>query len=101
MPSFHVIYHTKKDPIEAFELLCQVLERGDEITKFDAHATWKKKENTLSGIVSGKQFRAHVEVQPDSQGSNVIFKIEVGLLLMPLKGKISEILTRKLEKYIA
>lgn len=102
MPRFQVEHKTQLSADEAFKELDRVLSQDQEVKKFDPKAQWTKNaKGEKKGVVKSPQFQAEVEVLPDGSGSRVVFSIEVGLLLMPLKGVITETLTKKLQKYLA
>lgn len=101
MPKFQVEHASKLPPTLAFEKLDQFINQTDEMAKIDSSAKWQSDSKNLKGTLKGKQFSAVVEVFPHGEGSKVALEIEIGLLLTPLKGKITEILKSKLNKYLA
>lgn len=102
MPKFQVEHKSQLSADEAFKELDRVLSEVQEIKKFDPKAEWTKSpKGEKKGLVKSPQFQAEVEVLPEGSGSRVVFSISVSVLLMPLKGVITETLTKKLQKYLA
>jgi len=100
MPKFQVVHQSAQEPEVVFEKLNQFMAQKDEMAKFDSSAKWTGDAQKRIGQLKGKQFSAQVSVVPDAGGSKVTFEIEIGILLTPLKGKISEILLAKLNKHL-
>lgn len=100
MPKFQVVHNSDLAPGEAFEKLNAFLGQASEIAKFDAAAKWQGNPGENTGSIKGKQFSAKVQVKPQGSGSEVIFDLDIALLLTPLKGKITEVLQAKLKKHL-
>jgi len=100
MPKFQIEHDSKLAPEVVFEKLNQFITQPDELSKIDSSAKWESDSKNLKGTLKGKQFSALIQVFPQGEGSRVAFDIEIGLLLTPLKGKITEILKAKLNKYL-
>lgn len=101
MPKFEVNHKTPMNTQEAFEKLDQFMQNAGEIKKWDSQAVWQSDLNSKTAKIKGKQFTANILVKElPGSGSEVVFQIDIPLLLTPLKGKISEVLKHKLEKYL-
>jgi hypothetical protein len=100
MPKFEVVHHTSLGPEAVFDKLSQFMSQQEEISKFDSGAKWTGDVKSKTGQLKGKQFSAQVSVKPDQGGSKVVIEVEIGLLLTPLKSKITEVLQAKLKKHL-
>jgi hypothetical protein len=100
MPKFQVVHNSSLKPEAVFEKLDRFMSQQEEMSKFDSSAKWTGDAKSKSGQLKGTQFSAQVLVKPDPAGSQVVFEIEIGLLLTPLKNKITEVLQAKLKKYL-
>ncbi len=100
MAKLSITHQTKHSSQKSFALISEFLGNPEELKKWDSKATWTEDKELKKGQIKGKQFSAQVMVLPIENGSEVKFDIEIGLLLTPLKSKITEILKSKLQKHL-
>ena len=102
MPKISVQHESAKNPQEALKIIQNFFETDLDLRKMDPKIQCQFQTESLKGKVKGSQFEADVEVQRNSgQGSKVSIAIQLPLLLTPLKGKVEEILKRKLHKHLS
>lgn len=101
MAAFQIKYVSKLNSELVVQKLNAFMGQEQEMQKFDKTAQWRFDHSTLSGELKGKQFSAKVKVLPDQEGTAVLLDVNLALLLTPLKGKIAEILTAKLNKHLS
>lgn len=101
MPKFKVEAPSLHEPKETFNKIKNFLENADDLKKIDANIVCSFEEASLKGQAKGKQFKADISVQNKGTNSVVSIEVEIPFLLTPLKGKIQEILERKIKKALA
>lgn len=100
MAAFQIKYLSKLGPDLVIQKLNAFMGQEQEMQKFDKSAKWSFDSAIQAGELKGKQFSAKVKVLPGAEGTEVVLDINLALLLTPLKGKIAEILTAKLNKHL-
>ncbi len=101
MPKISFDHTSNQEPDKVFSVIKEFLNNPDEIKKFDASLKCDFDESSRSAKIKGSQFKGDFKVEPLSSGSKVSVLLDIPLLLLPLKGKIQETLTRKLTKYLS
>lgn len=102
MAAFQIKYLSTLSSDLVVQKLNAFMGQEQEMQKFDKTAQWQFNPSTLTGELKGKQFSAKVKVLPEPNESTlVLLDINLALLLTPLKGKIAEILTAKLNKHLS
>lgn len=101
MPKFTIEHKSSKDVESSYSLLKKFLNDDTEIKKFDENLTCKFEDSNKTVSVKGSQFKAEFSIKPNSSGSQVSVLVDLPLLLTPFKGKVEEILKKKLSKHLA
>lgn len=95
------INHDVKQPVDkTFDTVQKVLSKGDELKKYDPKIECTFDAATKTCKIKGSQFKADVKVDTKGAGSQIAITVDLPLLLMPFKGKISESLVRLFEKHL-
>ncbi len=101
MPKISFDHISKHAPDQVFSTIKEFLNNPEEIRKFDASLKCDFNEANRTCHVKGSQFKGDFKVEPITEGSKVSVLLDIPLLLLPLKGKIQETLTRKLAKHLS
>lgn len=67
----------------------------------DAKLTCEFQDAKKTASAKGSQFKADISVKDAAQGSLVTVVVDLPLLLSPFKGKVEDVLKRKLTKHLA
>jgi hypothetical protein len=95
------INHDVKQPVDkTFEKVQQVLSKGDDLKKYDPQIQCTFDPAAKTCQIKGSQFKAELKVAPQNEGSQIAVTVDLPLLLMPFKGKISESLVRMFQKHL-
>lgn len=95
------INHDVKQPVDTtFEKVQQILSKGDELKKYDPQIQCVFDPKTKTCQIKGSQFKADLKIAAQKDGSQIAVTVDLPLLLMPFKGKISESLVRLFEKHL-
>jgi hypothetical protein len=100
MPKFTIDHACSQTPEESYKLLKSYLEKDDDLKKLDSKLQCKFLDDSKSILAHGAQFKANIAVHANSGGSKIEVVVDLPLLLTPLKGKVQEILTKKLSKVL-
>ena len=95
------INHDVKQPVDkTFTAVEKVLSKGDDLKKYDPkiQCTFDAASKTCN--IKGSQFKADLKVEPKGSGSQIVVTVDLPLLLLPFKGKITESLVRLFEKHL-
>lgn len=95
------INHDVKQPVDkTFTAVEKVLSKGDDLKKYDPKIQCTFDAATKTCNIKGSQFKADLKVEPKAGGSQIVVTVDLPLLLMPFKGKITESLVRLFEKHL-
>ena len=95
------INHDVKQPVDkTFSSVEKVLSKGDDLKKYDPKIQCTFDAATKTCNIKGSQFKADLKVEPKGSGSQIVVTVDLPLLLMPFKGKITESLVRLFEKHL-
>lgn len=95
------INHDVKQPVDkTFASVQKILSQGDELKKYDPKIECTFDAATKTCKIKGAQFKADLMVAPQDAGSQIVVTVDLPLLLMPFKGKITESLVRLFEKHL-
>lgn len=72
--------------------------KDNEIRKFDSKMDVSFEENKKVCDIKGSQFKAMIQVLPDSAGSKTRITVDLPLMLTPFKTKIESMLKDNLTK---
>ena len=95
------INHDVKQPVDkAFTTVQKILSKGDELKKYDPKIICTFDDASKTCNIKGSQFKADLKVDSKGDGSQIVVVVDLPLLLMPFKGKISESLVKLFEKHL-
>ncbi len=95
------INHDVKQPVDkTFETVQRILSKGDDLKKYDSKIQCTFDPATKTCKIVGSQFKADLKIDSKNDGSQIAITVDLPLLLMPFKGKISESLVRLFEKHL-
>lgn len=100
MAKFNLDHNVKHPTDKTFETIEKALKDGSILQKYDPKIQCSFDKATKSGKINGSQFKADLKVVPNGDGSKITVSVDLPLLLMPFKGKISESLVRLFEKHL-
>jgi hypothetical protein len=101
MPKISVDHKTSTEASSALEKIKNFFETDPDLKKIDPKMSAKFDEKNLSGKVTSSQFKADISIKAAQAGALVSVIVDLPLLLTPIKGKVEEILRKKLNKYLA
>jgi hypothetical protein len=101
MPKFTIEHKTSHAAQETYEKLKNFLSKSGEIQKFDSKVSCDFNDSQKSCNLSGSQFKAKAEVTDLEKGARISIHVDLPLLLTPIKGKVSEVLTKMLKKHLS
>jgi len=99
MPKIDLKHESKLPPNEAMAKIKSFFESDKDLQKIDSNIKTDFKDQT--GKVSGSQFTAQIQTKAKDSGSEIQVTVEIPLLLSMFKGKIQEMVDKKLKKYLA
>jgi hypothetical protein len=100
MPKFTVESPSKHSAEETYQRIKKLLDGDTDLKKMDGKLTCTFDDMSLTGRASGSQFKADIKII-SSASVKVQVDVEIPLLLSPFKGKIHDVLTKKLSKTLA
>jgi hypothetical protein len=100
MAKFTINHDVKQPADKTFATVQKILSKGDELKKYDPKIQTTFDEDTKTCKIKGSQFNADLKVTPKNDGSQVVITVDLPLLLMPFKGKISESLVKLFERHL-
>ena len=98
MPKVTVSCQSTVSSKEAFDRVRKILEEDQELHKLDAQYKCEFDESKLSGLATGKHFKASMAISEGNPGSNVQITVELPLALSLAKGIVQKTLQRKLDR---
>jgi hypothetical protein len=101
MPKFKVETKSNHNPQDTYSKIKSFLESDQDLRKLDSKLACKFDDAKMNCSASGSQFEADMKVHSDGPGSKVEVTVSLPLLLTPFKGKVQEMLERKLSKVLA
>lgn len=95
------INHDVKQPVDqTFETVQKILSKGDELKKYDPKMQCTFDAASKTCKIKGSQFNADLKIDSSGEGSKIAVTVDLPLLLMPFKGKISESLVKLFKKHL-
>jgi hypothetical protein len=101
MPKFTVEANSNHDTQATFQKIKTFLESDQDLRKLDSKLSCSFNDSDLSCNATGSQFKAQMKVLPAGSNSKVEVLVDLPLMLTPFKGKVQEILSKKLSKVLA
>lgn len=101
MPKVNVEHKSSVPLSEAMGKIKHFFENDQDIRRFDPKIKCHFPEGKTEGKVSGNQFKADISVSGDAKGTNILVIVDLPLILTPLKGKVEELIKKKLGKHLA
>ncbi|MFN7905341.1 MAG: polyhydroxyalkanoic acid system family protein [Pseudobdellovibrionaceae bacterium] len=100
MPKFSVQHQTKLAKIETYTKIKNFFGSESELGKLAPGAKAQFNDGKSTCQISGTGFKANVEILEAAAGSQVVVHVDLGMLLTPLKGKVEEVLKKKLAQHL-
>lgn len=100
MAKFTFDHNVKHPTDKTYEKVQKVLESGADLKKYDPKVTCDFDPSSKTCHIKGSQFKADLKVAPEGSGSKISVTVELPLLAMPFKGKITESLTKLFDKHL-
>ncbi|MFN8792401.1 MAG: polyhydroxyalkanoic acid system family protein [Bdellovibrionales bacterium] len=100
MAKFTIDHNVKHPTDKTFEKVQKVLEGGTELKKFDPNIQCDFDPTSKTCHIKGSQFKAELKVAPAGEGSKISVTVDLPLLLLPFKSKISESLSKMFDKHL-
>lgn len=100
MPKFTVNHNTNLKPTEAYIKAKAILEKGDELKKYDPSLKCHFDDAGKSCEIKGRMFSAQLKVSETDQGSKVSIDVDLPLLLAAFKSKVQDSLSRLMSKHL-
>lgn len=99
MPKFTVEQSSKLSADDCFSKIKNFMNSKDnDIRKFDTKMDVTFEDGKKVCDIKGSQFKAQIQVLPDSAGSKAQITVDLPLMLTPFKGKIESMLKDNLTK---
>ena len=100
MPKVKVTHISSLSTEECFNKIQNLFETDKDLRKLHGQFSCDFDEDNLCGTASSKQFKAEMQINDHSDGSEVELTINLPLHLSLAKGMVKTMLTKKLEKYV-
>jgi hypothetical protein len=97
MPKLSVETQSKLSAKEAFEKVTKLLEHDSDLKKLDSSYSCQFDPASLTGVASGKLFKAKMEIQDQGDGSKVTIIVDLPMTLALAKGMVQKTLQKKLD----
>jgi hypothetical protein len=101
MPKLTVKKTCSMPPEDAFSKFSEILKNDTELKKLDAAYSCQFEASDLTGVATGKMFKAKMKVAKNSAGSEVEIEVELPFALSLIKGMVQNTLQKKLDKALA
>ncbi len=96
MPKVTIKHQSSVPAAEAFSKVKGFLANDTDLKKLDAGYQCQFDDSALTGVATGKMFKANMTVKGQSAGSEVEIIVDLPLALSLLKGQVEKILAKKL-----
>lgn len=100
MPKVNIEHECALDDKSCLTKIKSFFEQDQDLKKLDPKISVNFDKNTGAGKVTGSQFKADILVKPMADGSKVTVVVDLPLLLSPFKGKVQEMIQKKLAKHL-
>lgn len=100
MAKFTIDHNSKHPSDKAFDKVQKFLEGGAPLKKLDPKVDCSFDPKAKTCQIKGSQFKADLKVAPAGDGSKVSITVDLPLLLMPFKGKITKDLQDMFAKHL-
>ncbi len=101
MPKINIQHETQQKADDSWTAVKNFFETDLDIKKIDPKMQFQFDESAKKGTVKSSQFKAEFSIAGKGTGSALQLMIDLPLLLTPFKGKVEEIIRKKLAKYLA
>lgn len=98
MPKFKIEHPTTLGLDDSYSKIRGFLDNDHDLRKLDPKLTCTYDDAQKKIKATGSQFKAEISVNSKGSGSLVAVEVDLPLLLSPFKGKVQEMLARKLAK---
>jgi hypothetical protein len=100
VPKFSIDHSSAEAPNEVYQKVKSFFESAEDIRRIDPKISFQFEDAKLNGRATGSQFKADIQVSPEATGSKIVITVDLPFLLTPFKGKVQEIIQKKLAKHI-
>jgi Putative polyhydroxyalkanoic acid system protein (PHA_gran_rgn) len=100
MSHIEISQSTKLSKAECLKIVSQFFESSEDLKKWDPDIKCTMDLPSGEGAITGKQFKAKLQVLDLNGLTNLIIKVELPFLLRPLKGKIQALIEKQLQKHL-
>lgn len=97
MPKFTVEAQSKHSAQETFSKIKTFLDTDQDLRRMDGKYRCEFDDKQLSGNATGGQFSAALKVESTAEGSKVAITVDLPFALGLFKGKIQQVLQKKLD----
>ncbi|MCE3010068.1 MAG: polyhydroxyalkanoic acid system family protein [Proteobacteria bacterium] len=100
MPKLSIDHSVAINSTDALQKIKAFFESDQDLKKLDPklHCEF---DSSGKGKISGSQFKAEIVVKAKGSGSEINVMIDLPLMLTPFKGKIQEMVQKKLAKFLS
>lgn len=101
MAKFTIESKSSQSADVTFDKIKKFLENDQDLRKMDPKLKCDFDPKKLSGEAKGSQFKASIMITPNGKAADVTINVDLALMLTPFKGKVQEVLQKKLSKALA
>lgn len=98
MPKFKIEHPTSLGLEDSYSKIRGFLDHDADLRKIDPKLSCTYDDAKKMIKATGSQFKAEISVAAKGSGSLVAVEVDLPLLLSPFKGKVQEMLVKKLSK---
>ena len=98
MPTIKIERSSSLKPDEAYDRIKTMMDGDSDLKKLDSSYTCEFDDAAKTIKANGSKFKATVDVNEGSNGSDVAINVDLPMLLSPFKGAVQSSLEKKLDK---
>lgn len=100
MPKINLHFDSKIPAKDVYQKVKGFLTTDEGIKKLDSKIDFSFSDDKMCGTAKGGAFSANLQVENKDAGCRVNLEVDLSFLLTPFKGKVQEVLERKLSKLL-
>lgn len=101
MPKINVEHKSTLPVQEAVVKIKNFFETDKDISKLDPEVSCTFPSGKNHGKVTGSRFNADIKVHSEGSGCKINVAVDLPFILSPFKGKVEEMIRKKLAKFLA
>jgi len=101
MPKVNIDYQSPLDAQETYNRVKNFLSTDESIRKIDNSIVCDFNENSKSGDLKGKKFKAQMSVEEHGDESTVSIVVDLPLMFTAFKGQVKSTIEKKLRKVLS